>query len=486
MKKLLKKTVCIYKLTLMLKRLRGDETDTEEEVTRRRKALFAHLPSRPPADAGYETQTEELALARTQPVRVSTKGRKGMSVNAVRELLGQVLRTVPDKSDQRIRILTYVLEQQAKERERQRSVRRRFSLSLTYMRDLQKRQMAEILKLYGVSELWQFPQAFEAAKDKRHPSLTCAVVVTMHSHMDVAPAGSWLTRYIYAQELETAAFVVPPNVSITRLTSATHTYSYASVQRATVHSVETIMREELGDAYNLFPVYSLALDAVRRAMAAALESDKECMEDEILHLMVKLQQEYDRTLSLPYYLKREELIGLIEYAGTLVPREPQLLLPGERCPNKTYVATASDVKKVGVFGVTVVCPVDINEPTQAEKGVIELVSAQEVSDAVEQIQSQGLTGVADWVELPYCTVFYTAVTGPVVVTTLERIVKKLSDEDNFRNFIVVDYSCNAPTAVIAKGTQMVLAPSRALTLLGEKAAESGVAGGGKAGRRGGK
>lgn len=446
----------------LLKRLRdgGEGTEDEATYTKRRKQLFAHLPDRPARDIGYDTQPEEYAHARTQPVRYSRVGRREVAGSKTSTFLRNLLTKVRDKDEQLRRLQNYIAEQQAKLDAQLHHVTSRFTLSRTYMYDLQQRQADEILRKYeltGASYL--FAARLAETTPTQHASMTCVLFITMHATMPVVelPSGRGF-------EIET--FVVPPNVSITRFATAAHGRTLLDHKYWTPSEVLNAVQQRLVDV-RTSPLdfnYDKMLELVDRAYASKLLHHQKHLFDTLVSQLGYVQQFPERQDAF------DELVHQVNAQCLMGRREPQLLLPGELCPDKTYSLSEDDF---GIaLGAVLCCPL-----TPAERHVkpacTELIGLGMIKQAVEDMKASATPlDTSMTTALPYCNVSYDTKTGRVQVeVSLHQLINRLAYDDNFRNFIVLDFSCNVPSV-----QTMPLQPHPA-SILGEAVTASGLAGG---------
>jgi len=359
---------------------------------------------------------------------------------------------------QRVKLLKkYIQELQDAQRARLRSVAIKYSYSKLALKELQRAQQQEILNLHHLTDPKDLPW-----DHRQHSSLTCVLLIKMHSSRRVAVTAD-------PQTYTATTFTVPANVSITRVVATTHTYSYGayvpedtdvaeSVACKFLDAIVPMLQKRVQKFKPLSPNYENLLKLVLRAWNSTAKKMKHVVLLGIYAFLKELSDETfeDTTLSDEVKKRVTEQAELIRVVGVMVEAQPQLILPHELCPAKTYSVTSQDLNEIDqCVGVTLVTPTFATE----------LVGARDILATMAQMKANNQT----LTDLLFTTVSYNPVTDKVrVATSLELIIRDLLKRTNFRNFIVVDLGCNvAPDSV----------PGDVDVPIGHLMAASGVAGG---------
>jgi hypothetical protein len=385
-------------------------------------------------------------------------------------------------------------EMQQLQVDRLKGARRRFSYALTFMKALQLQQLEQLYLRYNIAFSQEvvrslarrrqlereFARVTSLVADGRGAAHTCVLVVTMHSRMPT-------TRDVMSGRAVTVSktFTVPPDVTVTRMPFASHStvlYSmspgneteFAFFNRFRVAIQEGMAKRQWAKSGsekqtpNYLP-YLPIVKFVNNALNQYSASTEKFNTRELYIALLQMQQHAKEGNMTLYNEKMRYATQVLNYLIHLVPKQPSLLLPGELCPDKMYSLDLDDVNGDAFMGITLYASTS-DKQGQADK----LVSKSELRETLatfRQNQRREQTAM-----LPFCDVnYHRKANGEEtfeVSTSLEKVLRLLVRNTNFRNFIVVDSSCNAPYE-----SSDTLAERAVAERFGEKVTRTGMAGG---------
>jgi hypothetical protein len=458
----------------------GEETETEEQY---RRAKYRHLETLTRLPVEYETEDEPTSRARTVPVRVSKRYLSLQQlmkhdVPSSHDFLLKLIEEEISLSQQLRKLKNYYMEQQEKQRARVQN-RSRWTYSLGFHMSLRRLQKNEILSRYRVSAN-DFKDTFRLANDNRVPSTTAVLLITMHSQMPVLKADSG--------DLTLSTFTVPPNVSITRFPFVTHGISYIFFetlekvktnlkQLVELFSTEYTLKAERRNTFfdTLDPgLYDGMLTLAKNVMKTYLDVATDTYKQRLFNNFTKFSRELSEDdLSGKEILTRVvDLDEQLHIMSFLFTPPPQLFLPGEVCLDKHYSLTEKDLHQP-CWGISLHCPVNTEDDVQVRQYFIELVSIEKIKETVNYIKCYHPDEAEKSIRLPYCTVTYNKILETITVkTSLKELVETISENNNVRNFIVIDYSCSEISNTDGPYVHPYMAE-----LMGKTVAARGMAGG---------